>query len=134
MSAEWQFLVTLNERLRPLRDPVEIQNEAVRLLGEHLGVNRVHYSQIDGDEFILTGSYVSGVSHFPLRGPTALFGKAIDFLRRGDAVVVADVDTDPQVSDAARPLLRASSPQGRCENGRADDSANSGQGAKQRSP
>jgi len=107
MSAEWQFLVTLNERLRPLRDPVEIQNAAVRLLGEHLGVNRVHYSQIDGDEFILTGSYVSGVSDFPRRGPTALFGKAIDSFRRGDAVVVADVDTDPQVSDAARPLLRA---------------------------
>lgn len=33
---EWRFLITLNERLRPLRDPAEIQEAAVRLLGEQL--------------------------------------------------------------------------------------------------
>ena len=36
MSAEWQFLITLNEQLRPLKDPVEIQDVAVRLLGENI--------------------------------------------------------------------------------------------------
>ena len=36
MSAEWHFLVTLNERLRPLRDPVEIQSVVVQLIAEHL--------------------------------------------------------------------------------------------------
>jgi PAS domain S-box-containing protein len=106
MSAEWQFLVTLNERLRRLRDPVEIQQAAVRLLGEHLQVNRVHYAEIDGDRFNLTASYVSGVSHFPQRGPTSLFGKAIDAFRRGEAVVVGDVSTDMQVSPDGRALLR----------------------------
>jgi hypothetical protein len=34
MSVEWNFLVTLNEQLRPLKDPVEIQQVAVRLIGE----------------------------------------------------------------------------------------------------
>src|SRR5688572_26851585 len=54
MSAEWHFLVTLNERLRPLRDPVEIQSVVVQLIGEHLQASRVHYAQIYGDEFVIT--------------------------------------------------------------------------------
>ena len=32
MSVEWHFLITLTERLRPLKDPVEIQEVAVRLI------------------------------------------------------------------------------------------------------
>ena len=41
MSAEWQFVITVNERLRPLTNPVEIKDAAVRLIGEHLHANRV---------------------------------------------------------------------------------------------
>jgi hypothetical protein len=53
MSAEWQFLLKLNERLRPLRDPVEI---AVRLIGEHLQASCVNYAQVEGDEFVIRRS------------------------------------------------------------------------------
>ena len=56
MSAEWQFLLKLNERLRPLRDPVEIQELAVRLIGEHLQASRVNYAQVEGDEFVIRRS------------------------------------------------------------------------------
>jgi len=31
-----QFLVTLNDRLRPVRDQVEMDDVSTRLLGEHL--------------------------------------------------------------------------------------------------
>ena len=98
MSAEWQFLITLNDRLRPLKDPVALQEVAVRLLGEHLKVSRVHYAYIEGDEFVISRSYVDGVSPFGTRGPLAAFGSAIvDQCRRGEPVVVDDVRSDPRL-------------------------------------
>ena len=60
MSVEWHFLITLNEQLRPLKDPVEIQEVAVRLIGEHLHASRVNYAHIDGDEFVISRSYADG--------------------------------------------------------------------------
>jgi len=106
MSADWQFLITLNDRLRPLKDPVAIQEVAVRLLGEHLKINRVHYAYIEGDEFIVSRSYVDGPSPLPSRGPLASFGAAIvDLCRRGETVVVDDVASDPRFTDAERELL-----------------------------
>jgi PAS domain S-box-containing protein len=50
------FRIRLNDALRPLHDPVEIQDVTVRLLGEYLGVNRVAYSVVEGDAFIVTTS------------------------------------------------------------------------------
>jgi PAS domain S-box-containing protein len=102
MSAEWPFLVTLNERLRPLQDPVEIQDAAVRLLGEHLRANRVNFTVIDGDEFVVSRAYVDGVR--PLeRAPVTWFGDAlVNAYRRGETVVVSDVRSDPRLTDAVR--------------------------------
>ena len=110
MSAEWHFLVTLNERLRPLRDPVEIQSVVVQLIGEHLQASRVHYAQIQGDEFvILRSSETADAPAFPDRGPVAFFGQAIlDACRRGEAVVVDDARTDPRLADRDRTQLIAS--------------------------
>src|SRR5262245_50154589 len=101
MSTEWQFLVTLNEQLRPLRDPVEIQHLAVRLIGEFLRVNRVHYANIEGDEFFVNRSYVDGAAPPPGRGPTVQFGRAlVEACRRGETIAVSDVKTDPRFTDA----------------------------------
>ena len=108
MSAEWQFLITLNERLRPLKDPIAIQEAAVRLLGEHLHASRVHYAHIDGDEFVISRSYADGVPPFPGRGPVARLGTAIvDACRRGETVAVDDVKTDPRFTDTERAQLLA---------------------------
>ena len=90
MSVEWNFLVTLNEQLRPLKDPVEIQEVAVRLIGKHLHASRVHYAHIDGDEFVISRSYVDGVPPLAGRGPVAQFGNAINgACRRGETVAAA---------------------------------------------
>src|SRR5689334_2803346 len=106
MSAEWQFLITLNERLRPLKHPVAIQDAAVRVLGEHLKINRVHYAYIEDDEFVISCSYVDGVPPLPSRGPVARFGAAmVDLCRKGDTVVVDDVRSDPRLTDAERESL-----------------------------
>ena len=108
MSVEWHFLITLNERLRPLKDPVEIQEVAVRLIGEHLHASRVNYADIDGNEFVIGRSYADGVPPFAGRGPVARFGEAIvDACRRGDTVAVDDVNTDPRFTPAEREQLVA---------------------------
>jgi len=108
MSVEWHFLITLNERLRPLKDPVEIQEVAVRLIGEHLHASRVNYADIDGHEFVISRSYSDGVLPSAGRGPIARFGEAIvDGCRRGETVVVDDVNTDPRFTDAERDQLLA---------------------------
>ena len=108
MSVEWHFLITLNEQLRPLKDPVAIQEVAVRLIGEHLHASRVNYAHIDGDEFVISRSYADGVPPFAGRGSVARFGKAIvDACRRGETVAVDDVNTDPRFTDAEREQLLA---------------------------
>ena len=108
MSAEWQFLITLNEQLRPLKDAVAIQEAAVRLIGQHLHASRVNYAYIDGDEFIVNQSYCDGVAPFPGRGPVARFGQAtVDACSRGETLVVDDVTTDPRFTDAEREQLLA---------------------------
>src|SRR5215831_3493709 len=105
MSAEWQFLTTLNERLSPLKDPVQIQDVAVQMLGDHLQVNRVHYTQIEGDDFVIVRSYVRGVAPLPPRGPIGLYGPAAEMLRRGEFIVVADVGSDPRLTETGRARL-----------------------------
>jgi PAS domain S-box-containing protein len=108
MSAEWQFLITLNEHLGPVRDPVTAQDVALRLLGEHLGDCNVHYTLIEGDEFIIARAYSTDVPPFVTRGPISMFGTTIpEAARRGDTVVVNDVATDTRLPDGDRDLLRA---------------------------
>jgi PAS domain S-box-containing protein len=98
-----QFLVTLNDELRPLRDPIAMQEVTVRLLGEHLGVNRVSYATIHGDEFTITRCYASGVAPFFGRGPLSAFGAGlVDTYKRGETVAVDDVRTDARITEAER--------------------------------
>ena len=86
MSDEWQFLVTLNGRLRPLQNAGEIQETAVHLLTEHLHASRVTWSRADGDAF---------------RGGQVI----VDACRRGDIFVIDDVRTDPRLTGDDRDLL-----------------------------
>ena len=108
MSVEWEFLITLNEELRRLKDPVAVQEVAVRLLGEHLHASRVHYAQIDGDEFVISRSYADGVQPLTGRGSVARYGSVIvEASRRGETVVVDDVNADPRFTDAEHEELLA---------------------------
>ena len=88
MSAEWRFLITLNDQLRPLRDPVRIQEVALHLIGEHLHASRVNVTQVDDDEL----------------GSITCYS---DACRRGETVVVSDVETDPRLTIAEREQLLA---------------------------
>src|SRR5215813_4656598 len=61
---EEAFLLRLADTLRPLSDPLAIQEVTARLLGEHLHVNRVNYVDIEGTDFIMRLSYENGVAPF----------------------------------------------------------------------
>jgi len=102
------FLLRLNDGLRPLNDPVEIQDVAARLLGEHLGVDRVIFATIEGEDFNATTCYSNGAGPFQGRGSIATFGVAVlEAGRRGGRIAVNDFRTDPRFSEAERAAQRA---------------------------
>jgi PAS domain S-box-containing protein len=102
------FLLQLSDTLRPMSDPLAIQETTARLLGEHLRVNRVSYADVDGTDFIIRLSYANGVSPFIGRGPVATFGASMfEAHSRGEPIVVNDVRTDPRLTDSERDNLLA---------------------------
>jgi two-component sensor histidine kinase/PAS domain-containing protein len=102
------FMLKLSDALRQLRDPGEVIVTACRMLGEHLGANRVSYADIDDDEFSVRQSYESGVAPFSARGPISAFGQAaVEAYRRGEAIVVDDVASDPRLTETEQATLRA---------------------------
>src|SRR5262252_10705305 len=109
MSDGWNFLVTLNERLRPLQDPVEIQQIAVRLIGEHLGASQVQYAEMDGDSFVIRQAYVRDtIRPSASRDDTArVVEHIVDACRRGETVVVNDVAADTQFTRSERTRLQS---------------------------
>lgn len=56
------FFEELERELQPLSDPDEIMATAAWTLGEHLGVDRCAYADVEGDEdhFVITGDYAPG--------------------------------------------------------------------------
>ena len=70
MSSEWQLLVSLNEHLRPLKCPARMQEVALRLLGEHLQANRVEFSIINDDDFLIVHKHPTLRHTEPPREPT----------------------------------------------------------------
>ncbi|MCB0114323.1 MAG: PAS domain S-box protein [Caldilineaceae bacterium] len=99
------FLDQLNEALRPLTDSVAIEAEACRLLGEHLDADRAYYVEVDEKQGqarvhqnCLRGDSPSIVGAFAL----ADVGWTVPYLRRGEAVVVADSQTDNIVPNIDR--------------------------------
>src|SRR5215831_10995599 len=102
------FLLRLADTLRPLSDPLAIQEVSCRLLGEHLHVNRVRYSDIDGTNYIVRMSYVNGVAPLVGSGPVAAFGEwLLEAHKSGEPTIVNDVRTDPRFTESERTYLLA---------------------------
>lgn len=89
------FLLKLSDALRPLADPVEIQEVATRVLGEHLKANRVAYTQVTENEYIIEGDYVNDVPSMAGRHAIASFGpNKLAAYREGQTRVVRDTASD----------------------------------------
>lgn len=88
------YLVKLGDALRPLADPIAIQTRAVRILGEYLGVDRVHYGEVLDDENtnVVHASYSRNASLRSLRGEHRLddYGAYIARGFRAGQVIVVD--------------------------------------------
>ena len=108
LAAHRAFLLKLADALRPLSDPLEVQEAAVRLVGEHLQVSRVGYAEIENGEYRVRREYVNGVAPLTGRGRSAAaFGTAIqDVLRRGETLVITDVQIDPRLTEPVRVVLQ----------------------------
>ena len=98
------FRAELAEVLRPLDDPEEVQVEACRVIGEHLGASRVHYAEVEAD-----GEHATVARDYPLRAPDrsgryalADFPALAQSTRGGETFVVTDVEADPRLDGAER--------------------------------
>jgi PAS domain S-box-containing protein len=103
-----QFLLRLNDALRPLSDAGEVQETASRLLGQHLGATRVGYAEFAGGDYQILREYVQGVPPLAGHSPGILLSDEMRAaLRRGEAAIVNDVQTDPRLSDEQRATLQS---------------------------
>ena len=98
------FLLRLNDAVRPLSDPVAIQETAARHLCEHLGAARVGYAELGGgNQYIIRREHTRSAETLvgvPLR--IAVGGALGEALRRGETIVVSDAEADDRLSDADR--------------------------------
>jgi PAS domain S-box-containing protein len=100
------FLVGLADALRPLADPVALQAEATRALGEHLGASRVLYAEIldDANTAVVDADYCR-------EGTPSVVGRHLlcDFdpfvsetLKAGRTLVLADFGEMPDMTSGER--------------------------------
>ena len=88
------FRLQLEDALQGVDDADAIVRTAGRLLGEHLGANRVGYGDVapDGRSARLESAYTNGVGSLRGEFPIDQFGKrAGDRLRAGEIVCIPDV-------------------------------------------
>lgn len=111
-EARQSFLLQLADALRPLADPIAVQETASRLLGEHLGVDRVAYAELveeNGVEFLNVERdyHAAGLEAHIGRQPLGIFGPVVtDALKAGRTVWSEDIETDPSTGENARTILR----------------------------
>ena len=99
------FLLRLGDALRRLVDPMAMQGEASRLLGERLMTDRAYYAEIDEAQgcIVVERNFVrAGVSSRVGRYSLSDFNWIGPTFRMGGPVVVADTQTSPLIPDADR--------------------------------
>lgn len=98
-----RFIMQIDEAVRPLETPEEITLTLARMLGEHLGVDRCAYAEVEADEdhFFIPGDYTKGdtysiVGRYSMRS----FGETVlRLMRENKPYVVDDVNNDEQVAE-----------------------------------
>ncbi|QDV33723.1 ATP-binding protein [Tautonia plasticadhaerens] len=108
-EAKLRFLAELDAETRPLSEPSAITSLTARLLGEHLGVDRCAYAEVEGEDvFVITGNYLRDVPSIVGRWPVAAFGReCARQMLANEPYVVTDTDTDPRIGPDDLPAYRA---------------------------
>jgi diguanylate cyclase (GGDEF)-like protein/PAS domain S-box-containing protein len=100
------FQLELTDRLRELSDPGEIMEQASALLGQHLGLSRVGYVEVDNDGNTITinRNWTNGEVS-PLSGEIKTldeFGPLIgDAVRAGKILAIDDINEDERCAPYA---------------------------------
>ncbi|HEU4577365.1 MAG TPA: ATP-binding protein [Polyangiaceae bacterium] len=114
-EARQALLLRLSDALRPLNDPQHMRQVAVRLLGEHLGLARAYFFNLDRDAeggwaHIIERGYQSNpalpelVGHHPLKD----FGQELfEGFAHGEVVSVADIEDVRDLTERQRAAYRA---------------------------
>ncbi len=104
------FLLSLSDAVKPLIDPLEVQDTTMRMLGEHLRVTRSFYfeNQPDDDQVQVGRGYLTDPVPIPDRLRISDFGELfVTWYRLGKTVVVNDSEQDPRVDESGRAAFRA---------------------------
>ena len=108
-EAQQQFLLTLSDAIRPLRDPEAIKAAASHVLGQQLQANRTFYAEVEGDDWVVEGGYAHGVAPLPPgRYGADTYGRRImETFRAGKRMVINDTRSDLGFSPEEREALIA---------------------------
>ena len=109
-AARAALRTTLADALRPLSDPVEVQAEAARVLGDHFGAARALYAEVepDGEHVVVHRDHCDGVPSMAGRHRIADFGgAAAEAYREGRTLAVEDVGAEPGLTAAERGAYQA---------------------------
>jgi signal transduction histidine kinase/ActR/RegA family two-component response regulator len=101
------FLLKLSDALRTLADPLQIQGEAARVLGEQLDTDWAYYSEYDAATSVATSHRDHGRRGAPtLVGchPLTEFPGFVDAIRAGRTVTVEDMATSSLATDRGRTM------------------------------
>ncbi|ALF55216.1 chemotaxis protein CheY [Nostoc piscinale CENA21] len=98
-----EFLIQLNDAIRPIQDSKEIMWQVVCAAGQHFQVSRCTYGEIDSTQeyVIVERDYCNGVSSVVGTHQMNSFGpEIIAELKQGRTIIVDDVDADPRTQGA----------------------------------
>ena len=95
-DARNSFLVMLADTLRPLSNPITVQAEASRVLGEQLGANRVYYFEVGSDNYVIERDHTNAALSMVGRYSITSFGPdPLAALRAGCTATEADINALP---------------------------------------
>ncbi|WP_340267792.1 PAS domain-containing sensor histidine kinase [Sphingobium mellinum] len=105
------FLLRLNDALRPLADPAEVQRTAMRMVNDRLKAVRSYYIELGGDGDTIISA--QGVDVAPYRSPFSAHPRLRDFgewilesLAQDRPVIIEDCEEDPRIDLLARDAFR----------------------------
>src|SRR5262249_26257568 len=93
-----RFMTDLDHAVMPLTDPKEIVAVTVRMLGEHMRVDRCAYSEVEADQdhFVVLGEYTHGSTQSMMgRYQMSSFGeRERSVLMEKQSYVINDIQTE----------------------------------------
>ena len=96
-QSQQEFLLTLSDAIRPLRDSEAIKGAASCVLAQRLKTNRAFYAEVTGNDWIVEGRYEHGVVSMPAgRYSADTYGlRIMETYRAGRQIVFRDSRNDP---------------------------------------